>query len=398
VTKSTLCAFCDRKLDGSDEHILLSTLGGRKSSRFVLCSVHNHEFGETIDKAVTREFRFFCNLLAIKTGRRRETATLRDIQTTRGDRINLLPGGRMTVDKPRVLEDTESGPKKRRIRLVASTTEQLRRMLPVYLAQYGDKVTLDEPRVEMSIEPGAQVEFTMDFDDGDVYRCVARMAVTMLASVVGTDAVRGADMADVRNFVLDGSAGSERVCREYTTEFLRAPEHDALPAYAHRIGVIADPDSRVAYGQLELFGLVNYTVLLSDAWAGPPAGRHYGVDPVTGEGSSVEVPACALATAEQLATRRATKAEFDTRMRAVRPAMSERKLDVEIDNLVEDTLEQFLGHLSEDTEMTEELAMRIAAQITERFLAARTNTPFRESLDSASVVAKPASPDDTDES
>lgn len=46
------CLFCDNELDAKTrpEHVLLSALGGRKTSRRVVCSECNGQFGSTIDK------------------------------------------------------------------------------------------------------------------------------------------------------------------------------------------------------------------------------------------------------------------------------------------------------------------------------------------------------------
>src|SRR3954454_10963210 len=48
------CIFCDNELTPNTkaEHILLNALGGRKTTRRVICSDCNERFGQTIDKSL----------------------------------------------------------------------------------------------------------------------------------------------------------------------------------------------------------------------------------------------------------------------------------------------------------------------------------------------------------
>jgi hypothetical protein len=379
------CTFCENPLDGSDEHILLSALGGRKRSTRVVCGDHNNAFGNTIDAALARQLAFFCNILGIRTGRGEETATLRNLTTTSGEQIDLRPGGRMFA-RTRI-EDNPTSSNQRAIRIAVSSDERLRQLVPQYLRRYNRNASdLENVVVEERIEPGAAINFEIDLGDEQAYRCIAKMCLLLLASATGTNHVRGPDTASLRAFILDGSGDWDGLRREYQTEFPRPSEHSALPAYAHRIGVVADPAAQLAYGQIELFGIFRYTAILSEAWNGPAVGLHYGVNPVDGVGGDARIESRATSTASEIRARNAPAEQINERTRIVWPQVLQRQLDIAIRELVAESMERALGHLEDGAEITDEDRLRVAEEVSSRFVALVRNRPYREQLDLSRVL------------
>lgn len=76
------CIFCEQELtpQTKPEHVLLSCLGGRKTTRRVDCSDHNETFGATIDNALAEQVRVIRNLLRLESGTGKPAPALRNIK------------------------------------------------------------------------------------------------------------------------------------------------------------------------------------------------------------------------------------------------------------------------------------------------------------------------------
>src|ERR1700730_10772144 len=70
MNAKTICIFCDGELgpDTKPEHILLNALGGRKTTRRVICSKHNNDFGGGIDDALADQVGVLRNHLQLESG------------------------------------------------------------------------------------------------------------------------------------------------------------------------------------------------------------------------------------------------------------------------------------------------------------------------------------------
>lgn len=96
MTTASKCIFCDSKLtpDTKPEHILLNALGGRKTTRRVICSTCNNDFGGTIDDALTEQVEVLRNLLQFESGTGKPPPMLKNLQAgsdSRGLPFRLLP-------------------------------------------------------------------------------------------------------------------------------------------------------------------------------------------------------------------------------------------------------------------------------------------------------------------
>lgn len=76
------CIFCEDELTAATkpEHILLSCLGGRKTTRLADCSKHNEAFGSAIDKEVAEQVRVIRNLLQLESGTGKPAPGLKGIK------------------------------------------------------------------------------------------------------------------------------------------------------------------------------------------------------------------------------------------------------------------------------------------------------------------------------
>jgi len=392
IVVALFCTFCNSPLDGSVEHILLSALGGRKTSAKVICSTHNNAFGSTIDLALSSQLTYFSNILAIKTGRREDAPTLRNVMTVNNQRVDVLPGGRM-VAKTRIESaeptqvDGQPPSTERTIRISASSSESLKRLIPVYLKRY--KKTAGDLKDAIAVErlePGALINFTISLGDEPALRCVAKMGLLLLASAIGTEQVRGDDTAGLRKFILDGSGDWDGLRLDFETEFEMPAAHAALPAYCHRIGVVADPSAGLAYAQVQLFGAFRYSVILSERWAGSAVGLQYAVDPVTGTGGDERVTAKAAVTATEIKARSESAEDIGTRCRTVWGAVRERSNAILIDEVINESMASAFAGLKEGDEICAEVIGRLAEQVAMRFFARTRGVPFETPIDVQQLV------------
>src|SRR5712671_4669522 len=95
------CIFCDNVLDGTTkpEHILLNALGGRKTTRKLICSDCNNRFGGTIDDALSAQVPTIRNLLQFESGSGKSPPMLRSLQSGK-DKINIKSDGRAELVAP----------------------------------------------------------------------------------------------------------------------------------------------------------------------------------------------------------------------------------------------------------------------------------------------------------
>src|SRR4051812_14744058 len=101
-----LCIFCDRELQQKTkpEHILQSALGGRKTSRSIVCDGHNETLGSTIDKALSEQVQVIRNLLQLDSGTGKAPPMLRNVKAG-SDTINVRGNGTLElVEKPFTIE------------------------------------------------------------------------------------------------------------------------------------------------------------------------------------------------------------------------------------------------------------------------------------------------------
>jgi hypothetical protein len=93
-----LCIFCGTRIDRTTkpEHILHDALGGRKTTRRVVCSVCNNRFGGSIDKALAEQFGVVRTLLQLRSGAGGLPPMLKRV-TAGNEKIDIKQGGRLKL-------------------------------------------------------------------------------------------------------------------------------------------------------------------------------------------------------------------------------------------------------------------------------------------------------------
>ena len=205
------CIFCDSDLDDDSkpEHILLNALGGRKTSRVIICNYHNEKFGSTIDKALADQVQVFRNMLHLESGTGNAAPMLRKVKAG-DDTLNIKGDGTLETDvKPFILTDRPDGTKELQIQV--RSAEHLSQMIPHIAAAL--KISEDSLLAQLKTGRAAIVTKRPDvirqnlsFGGADVIRSMVKSCLELWATQVGNDEVRSNHFAAAREFVLTGNA------------------------------------------------------------------------------------------------------------------------------------------------------------------------------------------------
>ncbi len=90
--KCITCNISFNPLKNKPEHILLNSLGGRVSTRKVICGSCNERYGKTIDRKFSESLNMIRCLGFLRTGKGNPPPTLKNICLENGELIDLLPG------------------------------------------------------------------------------------------------------------------------------------------------------------------------------------------------------------------------------------------------------------------------------------------------------------------
>jgi hypothetical protein len=204
-----LCLFCDSSLDKTTkpEHILLNALGGRKTTRYAICSAHNNDFGGTIDDALASQVIAIRNLLQLKSGSGDEAPALRKVQAGKS-KINIKGNGRLELaNKPFTIEklsDDSWG-----VHLTVNSEEDVDRYIPHIAAQLGipeNRLREQIAHAQMSriSERPDPIGHQSSFGGPDAIRSMVKSALILWSTLVGNEDVRSTPYDRARHFVREG--------------------------------------------------------------------------------------------------------------------------------------------------------------------------------------------------
>jgi hypothetical protein len=193
-----ICFFCPNQLNSSDEHVVLSGLGGRKSSKLIMCSKCNNRFGSTIDAALLEALNPFTHIVN-PIRRRKALAERKRVVDDKGIEYEMLPGGKLkfrykqtgenqwiadAADAERVLANTQRA---------AEAKEQRSGLTSQVTSSTGCEI------------PGP-ITFNVRIDNVTAVRALMKWALDLLAMhVLASDESRERVLADERQFVFDAS-------------------------------------------------------------------------------------------------------------------------------------------------------------------------------------------------
>ncbi|ABA03525.1 hypothetical protein Nwi_0258 [Nitrobacter winogradskyi Nb-255] len=270
-----LCIFCDNALgpDTKPEHILPNALGGRKTTRRVICSDCNNRFGSTIDDALAKQVEIIRNLLQLESGTGKPPPMLRNVQAGTEKVTFRNDGQPELVTPPFTVTERPDGTAE--VAITVKTPEELRRFLPHIAA----RLRMSEDELVKQMEGGTgvvverrpgEVHHHISFGKEDAIRSVAKSCLVLLATLVGNDAVKSDAFKEARTFVLTGSKEFNE--KRVTIDSRPVPGVDDLirvyGMFFNLIYVRSDSAGRVI-GHFTLYNAISWQIVLAEA--GGPA-------------------------------------------------------------------------------------------------------------------------------
>ncbi|MGU0962803.1 HNH endonuclease [Pseudomonas aeruginosa] len=265
-----ICMFCEN-LAGSEEHIFLSSLGGRAVTRRATCTDCNNSFAndETgkIDDALAEALILVRNALKIWTGRDRPPPTIQRAGTMEeGGEFDLAPGLVPLVRAARIPSEFAEGQT-----IVARDAEDVRRVKDILEKR---KLLISAGQATLVTKKVPSIKLSTYFDGNKVWRCIAKTAVVGFVVLYGNERAKAVISPDLLSSIRYGTppiaqfAGWDYASDWPVIENLKPhknSQNSVLSGFEHSL-VIAEVQERlVAY--VELFGGWRFSVNL-----GPKAG------------------------------------------------------------------------------------------------------------------------------
>jgi len=274
-SKLSLCMFCDTELgkETKPEHILLSALGGRKTTKRAICSYHNNLFGSTIDQELAGQVPILRNMFQMESGTGKAAPALRGLQSG-NDRINLCSDGTPElIAKPFTITDRGDGTFD--LQVMVRSEEELGQIVPhiaARIAKTEEEVwnLLAGARATKISRPAGAIHFPLSFGGTDAIRSIAKSLLVLIASKVGTESIRTEALANARKFVLDGSDTFTRTHSSLDSRLLPGVDllEERFGPLFNLLYVRSDQAGRTI-GYFTLYNLIAWQVVLAES-GGPP--------------------------------------------------------------------------------------------------------------------------------
>lgn len=275
------CIYCESGKfnpgEGSKEHAILSSFGGRKLSRNICCEKCNHRLGKDIDDGMSTRLSIISTLLNIKTGRNKSAPVQKGAVELEGELYNLLPTGEILRCQVEQKWDTVSGITK--FHIVANTEEQALKIIKGQLKSRGKSLAdIEEGTITEISKYGVQISETFSLCENDL-RSVAKMALTMLATKISPERLRSPEFVDIIDYINGSDLKAEDIVFSDTNTVF--PSQYKVSDINHRIFIHSSQDDHLCIALVELYGGFRFSVLLSRKWSGPNISRCYVIDPVS---------------------------------------------------------------------------------------------------------------------
>ena len=278
------CIYCEIETfdqgKGSEEHVILSSIGGRKTSRSICCVSCNNRLGDEIDRPLTEGLKGLSNYIGVVTGRGKDSATLKNHDVYDGIMYDLTHGGRLQRSKIELSREIDEDNGLANISIVARNTTELNKLFNQQIESFGESIkSIQVKEITEIIEyPNS---LTLDIDIGLVshYRSIAKSALTYIGTVIAPERLRNGLFLKLIEYIKGENDELGLVAITKVT----FPSMPNIFTMQHRIIISASSKKRMAIGLVELFGGITFKVVLSDCWDGPNLQKGYAIDPISGE-------------------------------------------------------------------------------------------------------------------
>ena len=371
------CVYCKKnsfKLnEGSNEHVILSAIGGRKKSRNVCCTECNNRLGAEIDEPFSEELAYFSTNLGITRDRKKTSPTIKCKVEHDGKQYDLKHGGEFSLSKAHVerevLPDGTID-----ISLIAGSREQATKILSQILSGVG-KSLHDFESIEAKSKKSylPTVEERFHFGGPVQFRSVAKMLLTYAETVIGPSVLRSTAFDSVIAYIDGKNSNFDRLCLGYCFE---VPTEPKVSNINHRAFLFTSSAKKLAIGVLEIFGGIVYSVELSSQWDGPDISTVYAIDPVTSQSKTEQIIAHSIF--DNYCLKKPDFAVAKAGIENIVRTFMEKQSDDCISTLISEAIENHM--VGKGDIITEEMINNVAREVAEKFVH------FTQRLDSEEVI------------
>ncbi len=278
VFRMSHCIFCQSELTDSTtyEHILPNALGGRKTTRRVICSDCNNVFGGSIDKSLTSQVDVIRNLLQLKSGTGKAPPMLRKIQSGT-ETVNFRNDGTPeSTGKPFAIDIQDDG--SAMVQIKARSAEELQKLIPHIAAQL--KISVDEVEekvksadVSQITQPLDGVHHRLSFGGIEALRSITKSCLVLWGTVVGNEEINSSPYDDARGFVTLGD-GQFNKCRVHLDSRCLPCDSDLQDRFGDIFNLVylkSDAAGRLI-GHFTMYNAVGWQIVLTESGAVPDVG------------------------------------------------------------------------------------------------------------------------------
>lgn len=266
------CVLCKSQLSENEkpEHILLDALGGRKTTRDVLCSICNNKMGAGPDKDLAESVASLRTIANLKSGSRKKAPSLH-VEPASGEAYELSPEGTPIpkIKKPLYFGEDEAGNKT--ISINARDEGQLEQLLQaavkaLSMPAEAAEAFISAARKEAVVKSGPASQFNgqIQFGSGRSQESMVKACLVLWAEFVGNAEVHSDRYDEVREFALNSTmpAFDDFSFATDTREILELPKGFGENANVIWVG---SNDAGVVRGYFNLYGAVGWTFTLCEA-------------------------------------------------------------------------------------------------------------------------------------
>ena len=274
------CIYSRRQFESANrEHILQNFLGARWESPEIVCDEVQQQFSTSIDKALETGLKEYRVLLGSEGGRGGGPRSLK-VETTASRTVLVQSGGTAQLAEPRVVA-VSGAPGSFQVEIPSTAdagwaAKKIRDLYP----------NIDAEQVRASLEaalktppqpttdPADRLKLRLVVGGDEFFRGALKAVFNLLAVNDGTLALSPI-FDSVREFILTGAGSS----RSFVRWPVKGPEGlPRLGEFDHLIAVHSHGSNVDAF--VQFFGVLHWTVRLTDAYAGPDCCHAYCVDPL----------------------------------------------------------------------------------------------------------------------
>jgi hypothetical protein len=282
----TTCALCSNKITGknnSKEHIIPSSIGGRRKVMGFICKTCNNRLGEESDAELANQLNWLSLYIGIKRESGRGEPPSQVVQTVGGERLLLRSDGSMTTEHPAIKEIGDGA--ETRLNIQVRTFKEAEKVLKGFVKKYPNidvaRLLADAEFKETPLD--SPIQMKLEFGG----RLFGKSIVKTALAFASQKAVPHQLCDQARDYLNDLI---EQENAPYSQFYLRdLVTNRPTDKLFHCVALIGEPQKKRLIAYVEYFGFVRLVVNLSSEYVGQRISDVYALDPTTGQELSLDI-------------------------------------------------------------------------------------------------------------